>query len=122
MPARAGAITSRYYGLTERLLGQYAWYQGNSKDRAWPAEACCPTTWACLTCWGTRMNGARNRTAKRARTVFSLDMNMLTKDPRLLRGGAFIYRPAGVRSANRDWNAPSARNTNVGFRPARTYH
>ena len=24
------------------------------------AAACCPTTWACSTCWGTCMNGARS--------------------------------------------------------------
>ena len=40
--ARAGAMTSRHYGLTERLLGQYAWYLGNSKDRAWPVGSLLP--------------------------------------------------------------------------------
>jgi eukaryotic-like serine/threonine-protein kinase len=40
--ARAGAITSRHYGPTERLLGQYAWYLGNSKDRAWPVGSLLP--------------------------------------------------------------------------------
>src|SRR5262249_32387615 len=27
---------SRYYGETEELLGKYAWYVGNSKERTWP--------------------------------------------------------------------------------------
>ena len=30
--ARAGAMTSRHYGASERLLGRYAWYLGNSKE------------------------------------------------------------------------------------------
>ena len=30
---RAGAVTSRYYGETEELLGKYAWYTKNSQDR-----------------------------------------------------------------------------------------
>ena len=30
---RAGAETSRFYGETEELLGQYAWYVGNAKGR-----------------------------------------------------------------------------------------
>src|SRR5205807_1829546 len=30
---RAGAQTSRYYGETEELLGNYAWYTKNSGDR-----------------------------------------------------------------------------------------
>ena len=29
---RAGAVTSRYYGETEELLGKYAWYTKNSQD------------------------------------------------------------------------------------------
>ena len=29
---RAGAVTSRYYGETEELLGYYAWYAKNSHD------------------------------------------------------------------------------------------
>src|SRR5208282_774010 len=33
---RAGAVTSRYYGETEELLANYAWYQKNSTERTWP--------------------------------------------------------------------------------------
>jgi formylglycine-generating enzyme required for sulfatase activity len=37
---RAGAVTSRYYGDTEELLGKYAWYTKNSQDRGMlPGEA-----------------------------------------------------------------------------------
>ena len=43
------------------------------------------------------------------------------KDPRLLRGGSFIDHPAYVRSAFRDWVAPSIRVADYGFRPSRTY-
>ena len=54
------------------------------------------------------------------------DINMQdsidTIDPRLLRGGAFCYRPAFVRSADRNWLVPSLRITDNGFRPSRTYH
>ena len=35
---RAGTVTSRYYGLTEALLPQYAWYQANGKNRTWPSR------------------------------------------------------------------------------------
>ena len=44
------------------------------------------------------------------------------KNPRLLRGGAFDYQPAVVRSAYRNGLAPSNRITDDGFRPSRTYH
>ena len=34
LPGRA--VTSRYYGDSIDLLGQYAWYQANSQEHAWP--------------------------------------------------------------------------------------
>ena len=37
--------------------------------------------------------------------------------PRLLRGGAFLYPPAYVRSAYRAWFAPSHLSTDVRFSP-----
>ena len=40
---------------------------------------------------------------------------------RILRGGAFSNQPASIRSANRNWLAPSNRDAIYGFRPARTY-
>ena len=43
------------------------------------------------------------------------------KNPRRLRGGAFSNQPAGVRSADRGWLAPSIGINNFGFRLARTY-
>src|SRR5262249_51913639 len=33
---RAGAVTSRYYGESDELLGNYAWYFLNSNERTWP--------------------------------------------------------------------------------------
>src|SRR5438094_7675754 len=33
---RAGAVTSRYYGESEELLGKYAWYGSNSAGHTWP--------------------------------------------------------------------------------------
>ena len=42
--------------------------------------------------------------------------------PRLLRGGAFSYRPANVRSANRNGSRRRAGASYNGFRLARTYY
>ena len=44
------------------------------------------------------------------------------KISRLLGGGAFDTPAANVRSASRDWDAPMTRDTDNGFRLARTYH
>ena len=39
---RAGAVTSRYYGLSVDLLGRYAWYLKNAQQRAWPCGSLQP--------------------------------------------------------------------------------
>ena len=39
---RAGANTSRYYGLTERLLPNYAWYLVNADSHVWPVASLKP--------------------------------------------------------------------------------
>jgi formylglycine-generating enzyme required for sulfatase activity len=39
---------------------------------------------------------------------------------RVVRAGSWTYRPQYLRSASRDWNAPSDRHGGLGFRVART--
>ncbi len=39
---RAGAVTSRYYGQSIDLLGDYARYQANSRDHAWTCGSLLP--------------------------------------------------------------------------------
>jgi hypothetical protein len=39
---RAGTVTSRYYGHSNDLLDVYAWYQANSKVRAWTCGSLLP--------------------------------------------------------------------------------
>ncbi|MBV8608669.1 MAG: SUMF1/EgtB/PvdO family nonheme iron enzyme [Singulisphaera sp.] len=41
---------------------------------------------------------------------------------RVLRGGSFDYSAPYLRSAHRGRLRPSVRDTDLGFRPARTYH
>ena len=53
--------------------------------------------------------------------IINISESINEKNPRLLRGGSFYDRPADVRSAYRDWDAPANRSTDDGFRPARTY-
>ena len=39
---RAGTVTSRYYGLSDTLLAQYAWYEANGQNRTWPVGSLKP--------------------------------------------------------------------------------
>jgi formylglycine-generating enzyme required for sulfatase activity len=66
------------------------------------------------------------REIPRNRLVFSdIILNedqIIDKIPRGMRGGTYSYEATIVRSANRFGLSPAYRNTNVGFRPSRTYH
>jgi formylglycine-generating enzyme required for sulfatase activity len=125
---RAEAVTSRYYGVSVELLGQYAWYNQNSRDRAWPCGQVKPNDlglfdmlgnvfeW-CLDEYGdypsaqvTSVNDIINTSSHINTTI------------RIARGGTFFIQPADVRSADRTGGAPAYRSTYIGFRPSRTYH
>ena len=118
--ARAGAMTSRHYGLTERLLGRYAWYLGNSKERAWPVGSLLPNDLGLFDMLGNVYEWCQDAYDKTSRTK-SQNYEHISDNPRLLRGGSFSSRPAVVRSAFRGWSAPSNHDANFGFRPARTW-
>jgi formylglycine-generating enzyme required for sulfatase activity len=126
---RAGAGTSRYYGLSTELLEKYAWYQANSKDRAWPGGRLLPNDLGLFDMLGNVYEWCQDRfqSYQPGRTGISSDNMNASIDidisiPRLLRGGAFTNRPVDVRSALRGWSAPTNRNLFIfGFRLARTY-
>ena len=126
---RSGTVTSYYFGLSIELLGKYAWYQANSKEHAWSCGSLLPNDLGLFDMLGNEFEWVQDRmheSMPQGRSLVSDIINISTyvvdKNPRLLRGGSFDNRPAFVRSAFRNWYAPSNRNTNFGFRPARTYH
>ena len=126
---RAGAVTSRYYGRSVELLGRYAWHFQNSQNRAWPCGQLLPNELGLFDMLGnvyewcheqyySYPQGENNATTDNITMLLSIK----EQNPRILRGGTFIYPPAWVRSASRIRNAPSIRNSDIGFRPSRTYH
>jgi formylglycine-generating enzyme required for sulfatase activity len=125
---RSGTITGRYYGRTIHLLGQYAWYQANSQERAWPGGSRLPNdlglsdmlgnVYEWMNDWfGAPRPGARWKSIDRV----NRSEYVLEKLPRLLLGGSFVNPPAGLRAAGRRGNAPSLRDASYGFRLARTH-
>lgn len=120
---RAGALTSRYYGLSVELLGKYAWYLANSKERAWPCGLAVPNDLGLFDMLGNVYEWCQERrTSYQPGRAESSNDNIMDEAPRLLRGGTFADRPAVVRSAIRFRNAPTYRNVDYGFRLARTYN
>ncbi len=126
---RAGAATSRYYGNSLELLDAYARYQANSNEHAWSCGSLLPNDLGLFDMLGNEFEWVQdsvNRSTPKRRGVLGDYVNILElvneKNPRLLRGGAFNYRAAGVRSAFRDGGALAYRGTYFGLRPSRTYN
>ena len=121
--SRAGAMTSRHYGLSVDLLEQYARYQANSHNHAWPCGSLMPNDLGLFDTLGNVTEWCQERaTSDQPGRAASPMSDIIDDAPRLLRGGAFLYPPAYVRSAFRAWFAPSHLSTDVGFRLARTYN
>jgi formylglycine-generating enzyme required for sulfatase activity len=119
---RAGAVTSRYHGLSVALLQAYARYASNSSEHAWPAGGMRPNDLGLFDMLGNVYEWCQERQeAYSFSRIGSIDTEVLdVRIYRPLRGGAFGNLPGGVRSANRDRDLPSDRDTDGGFRLART--
>jgi eukaryotic-like serine/threonine-protein kinase len=124
---RAGTVTSRYYGLTERLLPNYAWYVTGGQNRTWPVRSLKPNDFGLYDMLGNAYEWCFDLYIvypERSDKVFD-DMPptqpIEAGDRRVLRGGAFTYPAVNVRSADRIYFPPDLRNYFIGFRIARTY-
>lgn len=126
---RAGATTSRFYGSSEELLREYAWYTGTSfNERPWPVGQLKPNDFGLFDMYGNVWEWGQNwwrqdppepgshirEDSEDATLTVSKDQ----KRPR--RGGSFTYGADFMRSAYRNGYIPDERRDSVGFRVART--
>jgi len=126
---RAGAVTSRYYGETEELLGRYGWYVKNSGERSWPVGRKKPNDLGLFDMYGNVWTWCQETYNGDYLTPKSKDIIRDKEDSliitasshRVLRGGSFVNQSWSVRSAYRGGDVPAIRSSNVGFRPARTF-
>jgi formylglycine-generating enzyme required for sulfatase activity/tetratricopeptide (TPR) repeat protein len=129
---RAGALTSRYYGETEELLGRYAWYIKNSQDKKMllPGRLR-PNDLGLFDMLGNAaewcQNGAALYPLAGDGVISDLEDNrdiigIYNEPVRVSRGGSFANLPRNVRAAKRVRSALGLRDGGVGFRPARTCH
>jgi formylglycine-generating enzyme required for sulfatase activity len=127
---RAGAVTSRYYGLAPVLLGNYAWYQLNSRDRAYPCGSLFPNDLGLFDMLGNAYEWTQDhklpvRPADPADQQLVRDISIKAEivdrsKNRLFRGGAFDMSAIYIRSAHRTGDLPSSESLLCGFRIART--
>lgn len=139
---RAGATTSRFYGDSQELLEEYAWYSKNppkSKSdpadpndpkRTWPVGQLKPNDLGLFDMYGNVWEWGQDRRLEYPlgsavhEDVEDLVLKVMNAQPRTRRGGSFSYEAAVMRSAHRGSPSgypPMQRRDNVGFRVARTY-
>jgi formylglycine-generating enzyme required for sulfatase activity len=123
---RAGASTSRYYGVTETLLPNYAWYQANGAERTWPVASLKPNDFGLFDMQGNAFEWVYDEISGYPSGSAAADAPntsaLSDSSRRVLRGGSFDVQASSVRSARRGDNVPAVRVVDHGFRPARTYH
>jgi formylglycine-generating enzyme required for sulfatase activity len=123
---RAGASTSRCYGEDKELLGQYGWYATNSADRARAGGQLKPNDFGLFDMHGNAWEWCHDRQKPYPPSGGSADdalaggQPVRETEPRVLRGGAFGWHAALIRSARRNAQVPSYNYHLYGFRLART--
>jgi formylglycine-generating enzyme required for sulfatase activity len=122
---RAGTLTARYFGETEALLVKYACYSKNSQDKTWPVARLKPNDLGLFDVHGNVFVWCQERYRRYPQSCDIGDdkedsMDVISTDSRVMRGSSFFVRAPGVRSAYRNGNVPTQRNSNNGFRAART--
>jgi formylglycine-generating enzyme required for sulfatase activity len=111
---RAGAVTSRYHGTSEELLGQYGWYMGNSRVRTHPVGSLKPNDFGLFDMHGNVWQWCQERAlASRpwggapAPAEDREDTEPVVElHGRVLRGGSFYDHSSFLRSAARQSNRP----------------
>ncbi len=128
---RAGTTTAYTFGDDPAKLGQYAWFDGNSKGdlsgtESWledPALYAHPVGTKLANGWGLRdMHGSVWEWCADgydATLPGGVEPRVMTNGSRrVLRGGGWSNTARRCRSANRLRNTPSYRNSNLGLRLA----
>jgi formylglycine-generating enzyme required for sulfatase activity len=129
---RAGSVTSRHYGESEALLGQYAWYTKNSLDRGMlpgvpgqfgvPGGRLKPNDLGLFDMLGNALEWCQDESGDyQAGEDVEVGSEIKDKNIRVLRGGSLSSQSMNVRSAVRDSFVPTFPYIYLGLRPARTF-
>src|SRR5262249_8364327 len=124
---RAGATTNRHYGVSDALLGNYAWYVPNSNGRTQPVGTKKPNDYGLFDMYGNAAEWCQDAFApyppgpgetpiEDGRATARMPLSVRG----VLGGGAFFASASGGRSAPRFGFPPHLRHALAGLRVART--
>ena len=124
---RSGTSTKRYYGNTDELLADYAWYANSAQRHTSPVGLLQPNRFGLFDMHGNVFEWCQTTGQLQPEIVGDWaedhEPANLIVDPRTsraLKGGSFQDFAGDVRAAVRGGQYPAVRTRTVGFRPART--
>lgn len=115
---RAGTQTIWPFGNEQGLLGQYAWFNGNSGNQTHPVGQLQPNAWGLFDMLGNVWEWCSDWFDERYYANSSQDnpQGPSGGQYRLLRGGGWSNNPNSCRSAFRCWGPPASLGGNFGLR------
>ena len=116
--ARGGTTTEYSFGDDKSMLGEYAWFDGNSENETHPVGQKKPNPFGLYDMHGNVWEWVEDHSHKNYVGAPTDGSAWLTDDDRaarVLRGGSWLFNNY-LRSANRINLVPGNRNLNIGFR------
>jgi serine/threonine protein kinase/formylglycine-generating enzyme required for sulfatase activity len=118
---RAGTVTPWAHGSDPDLLGHYAWYAANAGSTMQPVGSLKPNGLGLFDADGNAWQWCQDTYEDQDNKYNKGNLDIINKQLRVLRGGAFDFDAGYARSACRNGFGPAVRYFFVGFRVARTY-
>ena len=118
--ARAGSSAAYSFGSDTGLLGQYAWYDGNSGNQTQRVATKAPNAWGLYDVHGNVWEWTQDWYAGYGTTLQVNPYGGINGEYRVVRGGSWGYYAWFLRAAFRNYFDPGYAYASLGLRLSRT--